>query len=118
MDHQYDVYRRLRTFFGKNQSTPRWFKAWQTDMDNAKKAKADEARATAAAMAPVVTEMATPMASAAASLPAARTDFAAGDRVYVQLRGNKRVTGVIVEVRSMHGQVKLDADQCAHSNVK
>ena len=82
------------------------------------KTKANQGKATAAQATPDITERAPPKASATTTPLAARTDFAEGDRVFVELRGNKRVTGVIVEVLKAHCQVKLDQDQGPLSGVK
>ena len=115
VDHQHDVFKRLRTFFaGSKQKAPYWWTAWQCDVDAAKKLKADAI----ALLSPP--EPAAPKASTPAPPPAlgGQPDFESGDHVWTQLRGSKRITGVVIDVATHHCTIRCDPEQGTHSNIK
>jgi len=115
VDHQHDVFKRLKTFFaGSKQKAPYWWLAWQSDVDAAKKHRADAI----ALFSPP--ELAAPKASTPAPPPAlgGQPDFESGDHVWTQLRGSKRITGVVIDVGAHHCNIRCDPDQGSHSNTK
>ena len=115
VDHQLDLFKRLKTYFaGKHVKPPSWFTVWQTGLEAAAKAKAEEKKKLEAEEVAAKLK-AEGIEAPAPAVPTPRTHFEVNDQVTFKMKDGQKVIGVVAQLLTHHVFANINENQGVHS---